>query len=55
MGMCRFEDENDDGYQNFKGVLAGYIAEIVGQKQSAVEVSLENDEARRAGKSSSRI
>ena len=51
MGMCRFQDENDDGYEKFKGVLAEYIAEINGQDQSATEASLENDASRRAGQS----
>ena len=51
MGMCRFEDENDDGYEKFKGVLADYIAEIKGEKQSAVETSSEHDATRRAGQS----
>ncbi len=43
MGMCRFDDENDDGYEKFKGVLAKFIAEISSEKKSAMEASLCSD------------
>ena len=40
MGMCRFDDENDDGYEKFKDVLAKFIAEASSEKKSAMEASL---------------
>ena len=51
MGMCRFADENDDGYEKFKGVLTDYTAEIKGEKQNATKASLTSDATRRAGQS----
>lgn len=53
MDMCRFEDENDDGYVKFRGVLARFIAEIGSEHPSLMEASLGTDAARRAGQSSS--
>lgn len=49
MGMCRFKDESDDGYEKFKGVLARYIAEIKSEQRNALRTSLENDATRTAG------
>ena len=51
MGMCRFKDENDDGYDKFKGTLAGFIVEIKTRRWNATEPSLENDATRKAGQS----
>ena len=49
MGMCRFQDENDDGYEKFKGVLANFIARIKSEQQNATKTSLEGEAIRRAG------
>ena len=49
MGMCRFQDENDDGYEKFKGILANFIAGIKSVQYGATETSLEGDSIRRAG------
>lgn len=49
MGMCRFKDENDDGYEKFKGVLAKFVAAIKSDRQNATKTSLENEAIRRAG------
>ena len=51
MGMCRFQDENDDGYEKFKGVLANFIAEIKSDQQNPTKASLEGEAIRRAGQS----
>ena len=55
MGMCRFEDENDDGYEKFKGVLAKFIAEIKSEPPNLAEVSAKSDATRRTGQSLSAI
>ena len=49
MGMCRFQDENDDGYEKFKGVLANFIAGIESDQQKGTKTSLEGETVRRAG------
>ena len=49
MGMCRFQDENDDGYEKFKGVLAKFVAGIKSDQQNATKKSLEGEAIRRAG------
>ena len=51
MGMCRFEDESDDSYEKFNGVLKSFITEIKGAVRNARNVFLESDETRRAGQS----
>ena len=43
IGMCRFEDENDDGYEKFRGVFANFIAEIKKKQQNAMKISPEGD------------
>lgn len=48
MGICRFEDENDDGYEKFKGVLADFIAESKREQGNATAT-------RKAGQSLSGI
>ena len=54
MGMCRFKDENDDGYDKFKGTLLRFIVEIKAQQRNATEASLEKDAERKASQSLSR-
>ena len=51
MGMCRFDDENDDGYEKFHGVLANFLAEIKGEQRNVKKATLESDATRRAGQS----
>ena len=51
MGMCRFEDENDEGYEKFKGVLAKFISKIKSEQGNATKPSLEGDATHRAGQS----
>ena len=55
MGMCRFEEVNDDGYEKFKDVLANFIDEVKTEQQNAVHARLEIDSTRRAGQSFYRI
>lgn len=55
MGMCRFEDENDDGYDKFKGVLAKFVVEIESKQQNEKKTALKADVTRRDGQSSSGI
>ena len=50
MGMCRFEDKNDDGYEKFKGVLANFLKQI-SEQQNAVKASIESDARKRDGQS----
>lgn len=35
MGMCRFENENDDGYEKFIGVLTNLITDIKREQGNA--------------------
>ena len=51
MSMCRFQDENDDGYEKFKGVLADFVAGIQSDQRNATKTSLEGQATRRAGQS----
>ena len=51
MGMCQFKDENDDGYDKFKGTLTRFIGEIKSQQQNATRASLEFDAKHKAGQS----
>ena len=53
--MCRFEDENDDGYEKFKGVLARFMAGTKREQGNATDSLLEGDATRRAGQSLSGI
>ncbi len=50
MGMCRFEDENDDGYEKFKGVLAIFVKQI-SEQRNTVKASIERDTRKRDGQS----
>lgn len=42
MNMCRFEANDDDGYEKFSGILAKYIGQIKSERD-------EGEKARRDG------
>ena len=49
MGMCRFDDENDDGYEQFIGVLRKFLAEIKSEHWGAMKRSFKDNATRKAG------
>lgn len=55
MGMCRFEDADDDGYEKFKGALTKFLVEIKSEQGNANKTSLDVDGTRRSGQSLSGI